>query len=233
MSASAFERNVVTPAPESMRAELEQYPPSEEVHIVRDDDGIDLYRRSSYMLQGWRHMRLREDCGLKDAFFKLAPKMPVPLWGEMTSLSYKERFFVLVGDSPEEFGAMVDEFRGFNDLSSPDNGSSAPVEAVVTDVLDLIEAYGGALVIPRENGQEIFRRSEGSDKWHSMVIDVDPDKAVDFLTARRGTFGPIQDVFPDVAVPTREFLLSGRTPEEWTEMFGPPPPSDGDAAPSP
>ncbi len=32
--------------------------------------------------------------------------------------------------------------------------------------------------------------------------------------------GLVQDVFPDLDVNQREFLISGSTPEEWEETFG-------------
>ena len=61
----------------------------------------------------------------------------------------------------------------------------------------------------------IKRKSIISGDTNSMVLPITGDQL------DRWTGGElIQNVFPDLSVDQREFLMTGITPEEWTQTFG-------------
>jgi exonuclease I len=66
----------------------------------------------------------------------------------------------------------------------------------------------------------IERISQLSGKRHQMELNVTPDQIAAF---DRGTM--VQDAFPHLSAPEREFILTGITPEEWSRAF---PPDDDD-----
>ena len=62
----------------------------------------------------------------------------------------------------------------------------------------------------------ITRISQMSGKENSMELNVNPAQIFAWNT---GTLA--QNAFPDLTPPEREFVMTGITPDEWTEMFGP------------
>tara|TARA_R110000822_G_scaffold56343_1_gene142426 strand:- start:277 stop:474 length:198 start_codon:yes stop_codon:yes gene_type:complete len=47
---------------------------------------------------------------------------------------------------------------------------------------------------------------------NTLDVDVDPDTYVKWM---EGKAGLIQNVFPNLSVDSREFLMTGITPDEW------------------
>jgi len=62
---------------------------------------------------------------------------------------------------------------------------------------------------------QITRRSPFSGTWNTREIAVTPEQL-----ERWKAGALIQNVMPDLSVDDREFLMTGITPEEWTETFG-------------
>jgi uncharacterized protein YdeI (YjbR/CyaY-like superfamily) len=62
---------------------------------------------------------------------------------------------------------------------------------------------------------KIARKSQLSGKLHVMELDVTEEMVQAF---EKGTM--VQDAFPHLTPDEREFILSGITPEEWTQCFG-------------
>ena len=61
----------------------------------------------------------------------------------------------------------------------------------------------------------VQRRSIISGEVNTMNIDCTEEQL------NRHKMGElVQDVFPDLSVEEREFLISGVTPEEWDNTFG-------------
>ncbi len=65
---------------------------------------------------------------------------------------------------------------------------------------------------------KITRTSPITGITHTLEVDCAPEQLAAWES---GVL--IQDAMPDVPAPLREFLMTGISPEEWTEMFGPPP----------
>lgn len=63
---------------------------------------------------------------------------------------------------------------------------------------------------------EVTRISQLSDKEHTLDLDVTQAQLDEYATGKK----LLQDVFPDLPGPEREFIKSGITPEEWSEYFG-------------
>ena len=61
----------------------------------------------------------------------------------------------------------------------------------------------------------ITKKSMFSGEWNTMDIPVTQSQIDDWES---GTL--IQDAMPNVSVDDREFLMTGVTPEEWTDTFG-------------
>lgn len=62
----------------------------------------------------------------------------------------------------------------------------------------------------------IQRKSMISGEVHSMDLPVTSEQ---LLKYESGGF-LLQDVFPDLTPPQREFIKTGITPDEWEETFG-------------
>lgn len=63
----------------------------------------------------------------------------------------------------------------------------------------------------------ITRRSMLTGAVNTLDIDVTDEQMADFQSGTK-----VQDAFPSLAAPLREFILSGITPEEWnTHMIDP------------
>ena len=61
----------------------------------------------------------------------------------------------------------------------------------------------------------IKKKSMFSGEWNTMDIPVTQSQIDDWES---GTL--IQDAMPNVSADDREFLMTGVTPEEWTDTFG-------------
>ena len=61
----------------------------------------------------------------------------------------------------------------------------------------------------------VTKKSSISGKINSMEL---PITEAQLEAHQNGGFA--QDVFPNLSVEEREFLISGITPNEWNEMFG-------------
>lgn len=62
----------------------------------------------------------------------------------------------------------------------------------------------------------ITRRSQISGKVHTLDVACTQEQIERWQAGEK-----IQDCMPDVPAPLREFLMTGTTPQEWVETFGP------------
>lgn len=62
----------------------------------------------------------------------------------------------------------------------------------------------------------ITRQSPFTGKYNEMVIFMDSDDYVYWLSGEK----KIQDALSYLTAAEREFIMTGITPQEWTEMFG-------------
>ena len=68
----------------------------------------------------------------------------------------------------------------------------------------------------------VERRSIIDQKAYCLTLDCSREQLVKGLTSYdRGTL--LQDAFPTLPPPQREFIKLGITPAEWINVFGPPP----------
>lgn len=68
----------------------------------------------------------------------------------------------------------------------------------------------------------LTRRSMLTGIEHTLDVPVSEEKLVEWERIAHSTTRPhIQDFFPEVPAPWREYILTGSTPEEWEEMFAP------------
>ena len=65
----------------------------------------------------------------------------------------------------------------------------------------------------------ITRQSQLTGKTHTMEIDVTPEQ-MQIMELPPQLRPHIQDIFPNLEAPLREFIFSGITPEEWDDAFG-------------
>lgn len=61
--------------------------------------------------------------------------------------------------------------------------------------------------------------SQLSGKEHTMDLDITEEQMERFYN-RRENGEYVQTIFPNLTAPEREFILTGITPTEWTQMFG-------------
>ena len=61
----------------------------------------------------------------------------------------------------------------------------------------------------------ITKKSIFSGEWNTMDIPVTQSQIDDWANGAL-----IKDAMPNVSVDDREFLMTGVTPEEWTDTFG-------------
>lgn len=64
----------------------------------------------------------------------------------------------------------------------------------------------------------ITRRSQISGEVHTLDVACTEEQIARWQAGEK-----IQDCMPDVPASLREFLMTGITPSEWFETFGPPP----------
>lgn len=62
----------------------------------------------------------------------------------------------------------------------------------------------------------ITRRSILTGVTHSLELSVTQEQ----LNRYERTHDLIQDVFPELSAPEREFIMTGMTPDEWDATFG-------------
>ena len=67
---------------------------------------------------------------------------------------------------------------------------------------------------------KIKRLSSFSFKVNEMEIPLTPAQFAEG-ELKRAEGAPVQKVYPMLSAEHREFLISGITPEEWEEAFGP------------
>tara|TARA_R100000995_G_scaffold71837_1_gene40527 strand:- start:161 stop:394 length:234 start_codon:yes stop_codon:yes gene_type:complete len=67
-----------------------------------------------------------------------------------------------------------------------------------------------------ENLTNVTRVSQFTGKVNSMQLPVCHSQILNWIDG----FALIQDVMPDLSPDQREFLMTGMTPLEWTNMFG-------------
>ena len=68
---------------------------------------------------------------------------------------------------------------------------------------------------------QITNISQLSGKEHTMELDITAEQLERFYN-RRETGEYVQTIFPNLDKGEREFLMTGITPTEWSEMFGSP-----------
>ena len=61
--------------------------------------------------------------------------------------------------------------------------------------------------------------SQLSGKEHTLDLDITQEQLERFYN-RRENGEYVQTIFPNLSAGEREFLISGITQEEWTNMFG-------------
>jgi hypothetical protein len=62
---------------------------------------------------------------------------------------------------------------------------------------------------------KITKKSQITGKVHTMDLDVTQEQLDHYESGAH-----IQDAFPHLPAPEREFIMSGITPSEWDSMFG-------------
>ena len=63
----------------------------------------------------------------------------------------------------------------------------------------------------------VERKSIVSGKVYQMDINITEEQLFNFINGRSGL---AQEVFPDLSIDEREFIISGIHPTEWNELFG-------------
>lgn len=63
-------------------------------------------------------------------------------------------------------------------------------------------------------------RSKATGKMNEMDVPTTIDKLIDWERMPYDERPYIQDFFPELNADEREFILSGITPQEWSDMFG-------------
>ena len=63
----------------------------------------------------------------------------------------------------------------------------------------------------------VERKSIVSGKVNKMDIDITAEQLFDFMNGRSGL---ALEVFPDLSLDEREFIISGIHPTEWEQLFG-------------
>ena len=63
----------------------------------------------------------------------------------------------------------------------------------------------------------VERKSIVTGKVYEMDINITLQQLFDFMNGRSGL---AQEVFPDLSIDEREFIMFGIHPTEWHELFG-------------
>ena len=72
----------------------------------------------------------------------------------------------------------------------------------------------------------ITRRSMFTNKFNTLEVPVTPEDYQYYLENKNNLM--IQEAFPSLSAPLREFILTGVTPDEWVAVFGLPDPTEED-----
>jgi len=62
----------------------------------------------------------------------------------------------------------------------------------------------------------VKRKSIISNQWNELDLDITEEQMFNY--ENRGML--LQNAFPDLPIPEREFIKTGITPEEWKAEFG-------------
>ena len=71
-----------------------------------------------------------------------------------------------------------------------------------------------------QNGKELRMLVRKVSDLTGIQNEMDLPVTIDQLNRYRNREGLLQDIFPDLPGPEREFIKSGITPDEWIETFG-------------
>jgi hypothetical protein len=74
----------------------------------------------------------------------------------------------------------------------------------------------------------IAMKSMFTGKINTLDIPIQPEEYSNYINNKRSIM--IQEAFPNLSAPLREFLLTGVTPEEWADVFGRPDTTQEDIA---
>jgi hypothetical protein len=69
----------------------------------------------------------------------------------------------------------------------------------------------------KPNYMSVSRISPLTKKWNTMELKVTPEQMQELTSPGRRM---IQQIFPELSAPEREFLLTGHSPEDWKKIFG-------------
>ena len=62
----------------------------------------------------------------------------------------------------------------------------------------------------------VTKQSVVDQQFYTMSLPVTEEQ----LAAYENCEGLVQDIFPNLTLDQREFLMTGLTPEKWNELFG-------------
>jgi hypothetical protein len=87
-------------------------------------------------------------------------------------------------------------------------------------LLDSNGNTSGQYSFERTKKYDVTRTSELDQKLYTMELPVSQDEVDSFLMARSNGRAPlVQDAFPDLSAPEREFIINGILPDIWDEQF--------------
>ena len=72
----------------------------------------------------------------------------------------------------------------------------------------------------------ITRKSMFTNKFNTLDVPVTPEQLAWYYQNKQDVM--IQEAFPNLSAPLREFILTGVTPDEWVAVFGLPDPTEED-----
>ena len=72
----------------------------------------------------------------------------------------------------------------------------------------------------------ITRKSMFTNKFNTLEVPVTPEQLAWYYQNKQDVM--IQEAFPNLSAPLREFILTGVTPDEWVAVFGLPDPTEED-----
>ena len=72
----------------------------------------------------------------------------------------------------------------------------------------------------------ITRKSMFTNKFNTLEVPVTPEQLAWYYQNKQDVM--IQEAFPNLSAPLREFILTGVTPDEWVSVFGLPDPTEED-----
>ena len=72
----------------------------------------------------------------------------------------------------------------------------------------------------------ITRKSMFTNKFNTLEVPVTAEELAWYYQNKQDVM--IQEAFPNLSAPLREFILTGVTPDEWKAVFGLPDPTEED-----